>query len=363
MSQTPNSSAVPISFAGPPNTLLVDDPVFDGHRPLAYHPERPERLAAARAAISSAKVVWSKVDVQAASNEALTRVHTARFIDSLEKLRGNAAMIDADTYVSVSSIDAAMRAAGGAVAMVDAMIDGPIATGVALLRPPGHHARPDAAMGFCLINNVAVAAAHARARGLSRVAIVDFDVHHGNGTEEIFFRDPSVLYVSTHQWPFYPGSGAASESGEGDGKGYTVNVPLSAGGGDAVYRAAFERIIAPVLEQFAPDLVLVSAGFDAAARDPLAEMRLTPQAFGFMSALLAEQAKRSAKGRIGLVLEGGYDLTSVEQGLAESIRGMHGQAQYELPTQASIPPGFGVPPSEVDLMRAAKVASRTWKLA
>jgi acetoin utilization deacetylase AcuC-like enzyme len=355
MSQSPVSRPRPLA-------LLVDDPLFDRHIPLAYHPERPERLAAARAAIASADVDWTKLDPKDASKDDLNRVHTARFIDQLEKLRGKAAMVDADTYVSTSSIEAAMRAAGGAVAMVDAILDGPITSGVAVLRPPGHHARPDAAMGFCLINNVAVAAAHARARGLSRVAIVDFDVHHGNGTEEIFWTDPSVLYVSTHQWPFYPGSGAASDAGEGDGKGYTVNVPLSAGTGDAIYHAAFERIIGPVLEQFAPELVLVSAGFDAAARDPLAEMRLTPQAFGYMTTMLAEQARRSAKGRIGLVLEGGYDLTSVEHGLRESIRGMLGQATYELPPRASIPPGFAIAPNEVDLVRATKVAGRTWKV-
>ncbi len=345
------------------SALLVDDPLFDRHVPLAYHPERPERLAAARAAIKAADVDWTPIEPADASLEALERVHSAHFVAQLESLRGKSAMVDADTFVSPQSIAAAMRAAGGAAAMVDAMIDGPNPVGVAVLRPPGHHARRDGAMGFCLINNVAVAAAQARARGLSRVAIVDFDVHHGNGTEEIFWSDPSVLYVSTHQWPFYPGSGAASDSGEGEGKGYTINVPLSAGGGDAVYRAAFERIIAPVLEQFAPDLVLVSAGFDAAARDPLAEMRLTPAAFGFMSGMLAAQAARSAKGRIGIVLEGGYDLTSVEQGLAETIRGVFAQATYELPARASIPPGYALPPNEVDLVRAEKVASRTWKLA
>lgn len=344
-------------------SLLVDDARFSRHVPLAYHPERPERLVAARAAISHVDVAWTRVDATAARPEDLLRVHDAHFVDELMALRGTRAMIDADTYVSEDSVEAALLAAGGLVKMVDAMLDGPRKTGVALLRPPGHHARPDSAMGFCLLNNVAVAAAYARSRGLKRVAVVDYDVHHGNGTQEMFYADADVLYVSLHQWPFYPGSGAANETGEGDGKGFTVNVPLSAGGGDAVYRAAFERIVSPVLEQFAPELVLVSAGFDASARDPLAEMRLSQSAFGYMTEQLTRQAKRSADGRIALVLEGGYDLTSLETGLSEAIRGMLGMRTYELPARASIPPGFAVPLNEADLARASKVTGRAWKLA
>jgi acetoin utilization deacetylase AcuC-like enzyme len=345
-----------------PRSLLVDDAAFDRHVPLAYHPERPERLAAARAAVQAAGVEWQTVESREVTPEIVNRVHDARFVDELVALRGQSAMVDPDTYVNEHSVDAALRAAGGVAAMVDAMLHGAVTTGVALLRPPGHHARRAAAMGFCLLNNVAIAAAHARASGLSRVAIVDFDVHHGNGTQEIFYDDPGVLYVSAHQWPFYPGSGAAHEVGTAEGTGFTVNLPLSAGSGDAAYRGAFERVVAPVLEQYAPELVLVSAGFDASARDPLAEMRLSPQAFGFMAEVLGAQARRSAKGRIALVLEGGYDLTAIEQGLAEAIRGMLGTATFSLPARASIPPGLAVPPNEADLARAAKFAARTWKL-
>jgi acetoin utilization deacetylase AcuC-like enzyme len=338
-----------------PPALLVDDAVFDRHEPLGYHPERPERLVAARAAAGRAGASFQPVAAVEASDEALERVHDARFVASLEALRGQRTMLDPDTFVSEASIEAARRAAGGAAAMAAAMVEpnAPVRTGVALLRPPGHHARPAHAMGFCLLNNVAVAAAEARARGTERVAIVDFDVHHGNGTQEIFYRDPHVLYVSLHQFPFYPGTGAAEEMGAGEGAGFTVNVPLAAGGGDAVYRAAFDRIVLPVLEQYAPGLVLVSAGFDAAARDPLAEMTLSPRGFGYMTQRLVEQAKKSAEGRIALVLEGGYDLVALEAGLEESMRAMFEGRHYEV---ASRPEAF-------DVELASRAAGKHWKIA
>jgi acetoin utilization deacetylase AcuC-like enzyme len=309
----------------PPSALLVDDARFDRHAPPGHHPERPERLSAGRDAIarSAARGVrFERVRPRAASDDELVRVHDAQFLDALAHLRGEAGYLDPDTYVSADSVEVARLAAGSLVAMVDALLDGPTKMGVALLRPPGHHARPARAMGFCLLNNVAVAAAHARARGLERVAVVDWDVHHGNGTQEIFWNDPRVLYVSTHQSPFYPGTGEADEVGVGDGKGFTINVPLVAGGGDAVYRSAFERVVLPALEAYAPELVLVSAGFDASARDPLGQMELSPQAFGWMARELARVAGRSAGGRMALVLEGGYDLASLEAGLERSIDGM-----------------------------------------
>ncbi len=251
------------------------------------------------------------------------------------------------------SVEIAELAAGGTVAMIDALLDGPVKRGVALVRPPGHHARPDHAMGFCLLNNVAIAAAHARARGLSRVAVIDWDVHHGNGTQDAFYEDPSVLYLSTHQFPFYPGTGALLETGTGDGKGYTVNVPLTAGGGDAVYRAAFERVILPVLSDYAPELVLVSAGFDASARDPLAEMTLSADAFGWMARALRGVADTSAQGRIALVLEGGYDLVALEAGLLAATKGI---------VEASAPEIARDPDSD-DVGRAAAVAKTTFKSA
>ncbi len=338
-------------MAEKPNAYLVDDAIFDRHEPLGYHPERPERLAAGRAAVAHAAATWTHVEAREADSADLERVHDARFVEALERLRGRTGMIDPDTYVSTQSVDAARRAAGGAVAMVDGMMKTG-AMGVALLRPPGHHACPDHAMGFCLLNNVAIAAAHARANGAKRVAIVDYDVHHGNGTQEMFYRDPSVLYVSLHQYPFYPGTGAADETGEGEGEGYTVNVPLMAGGGDAVYRAAFDRIVMPVLEEYAPDLILVSAGFDAAARDPLAEMTLSANGYGYMTQKLGEQARRSAGGRIALVLEGGYDLVALETGLDESMHALFEGRTYDIANESA----------SSDVERAAAVARKRWKI-
>ncbi len=335
--------------------LLVDDAAFDEHEPMGYHPERPERLAAGRAAVAqiiSSGASFTRVKAREATATELERVHTARFVATLESLRGKKGMIDPDTYVSEKSVDAARRAAGGAIGMVEGILRGDANTGVALLRPPGHHARPNSAMGFCLINNVAVAAAHARAQGVKKIAIVDFDVHHGNGTQEIFYASPEVLYVSLHQFPFYPGTGAAEEIGEGEGKGYTVNVPLMAGGGDDVYRAAFDRIVSPVLDQYAPELVLVSAGFDASARDPLAEMTLTPNGFGYMVQRLTEQARASANGRVALLLEGGYDLVALEAGLEESMGAMLEARTFDVSTGAD----------SADVERAARVAASHWKL-
>jgi acetoin utilization deacetylase AcuC-like enzyme len=204
------------------------------------------------------------------------------------------------------------------------------------------------------VNNVAVAAAHAVSRGLQRVLVVDWDVHHGNGTQEMFWEDPHVLYMSTHQWPFYPGTGAARERGEGAGEGYTVNVPLTAHGGDGVYRAAFEQVLLPVAEAYAPELVLISAGFDAAARDPLAQMELSQEAFGWMARALGRVAEKSAKGRIGIVLEGGYDLVALETGLVQAITGV-------LEPEA---PGAEIArePDHVDLVRARKSAQKVWKV-
>jgi acetoin utilization deacetylase AcuC-like enzyme len=208
-------------------------------------------------------------------------------------------------------------------------------------------------MGLWLLNGVACGAARALARGLSRVLVVDWDVHHGNGTQEMFWRLPGVLYASTHQYPFYPGTGAADERGEGDGQGYTVNVPLSSGGGDAVYRAAFERVLLPVAEEYAPEIVLVSAGFDASARDPLAGMQLTAEAFGWMARALRRVADTSAHGRMALVLEGGYDLVALEAGLRSAIRGCLGglaEGEAEIPRD----------PDHPDVARATRAAEPAW---
>ncbi len=252
----------------------------------------------------------------AAGREALERVHGAEYLDQLAAAAGRAVMLDADTFTSPESQEIALLAAGAAVQAVEHALDAREAA-FALVRPPGHHAERDRAMGFCLYNNVAVAAAHALARGLDRIAIVDIDVHHGNGTQWIFYGDRRVLYVSSHQFPFYPGTGAADEVGTGEGKGFTVNVPLEAGATDADYDLVYRDAVCPVLDQFAPQLLIVSAGFDAHERDPLASMRMTADGY----AAIVSRLKRAAgdHAALALVTEGGYELTALAACLEASF--------------------------------------------
>lgn len=335
---------------------LVDDPVFCEHVAPAGHPERPERLHAARAAIAHAELDLRRVDLATrnASDDELARVHAQQYLHTLGQAAGRSGYFDEDTFYSVQSVAAARAAAGAALVITDALLDERADFGVALVRPPGHHARPSGAMGFCLLNNVAIAAAHARARGVERVAIVDFDVHHGNGTQEMFYADPSVLYVSLHQSPLYPGTGAAAERGSGDGRGYTVNVPLSAGANDAVYGAAIERIVAPVLETYQPGLLLFSAGFDAHLRDPLAQMDMTDAGF---QALVRRTLAALAPGvRVGLMLEGGYDLIGLGQSLSATLEGLSAGPQSGIPAERLWDA------HELDLAGAAAAATELWKL-
>ena len=303
---------------------VVDDPVFDRHRSRGHHPERPERLEAVRAALGRAQIQLIPIAARDAEDEELLRVHEASYLEDLARMAGREGHLDPDTYMAPDSVAAARRAAGGACSLVEALLDGRAQRGVALLRPPGHHARPDQAMGFCLLNNIAIAAAHALAHGIKRVAIVDWDVHHGNGTQEMFWEDGRVLYASIHQSPFYPGTGEATEVGEGPGLGKTVNVPLSSGAGDAEYAAAFERVFVPILDAFQPELVLVSAGFDAHRNDPIAGMRLEPGSYARMTRYLLDVAERHASGRMALVLEGGYDLSGLEASFLASLRTLAG---------------------------------------
>ena len=336
---------------------VVDDPLFSEHRAEDPHPERPERLEAARAAVARADLTIAKTPLggRDASDEELARVHAPAYIAELERSRGRSGYLDPDTYYGPRSVAAARRAAGSAVALIEALSGGAAAYGLALLRPPGHHARSHTAMGFCLINNVAVAAAAARAGGAERVAIVDWDVHHGNGTQEMFYDDPHVLYVSLHQFPFYPGTGAPEETGRAEGRGYTVNVALSAGADDAAYAASFERIVAPVISQFDPDLVLVSAGFDAHRRDPLAAMTVTDDGYAAMAHALAHAIPGGADGRIGLFLEGGYDLEGLRGALRATLEAIAGERRVD-PISTVLSPRH-----EADLERAERALRPYWK--
>jgi acetoin utilization deacetylase AcuC-like enzyme len=301
---------------------LILDELFLGHRAELDHPERPERLLAIGQALAAAGLEQRAVrlKLRAAVGDELERVHTASYLSDLERtVPGRTGYLDEDTFFSPGSWDAALAAAGGAVDLALAALSGRFPRGLAVVRPPGHHATPDRSMGFCLINNVAVAAAAARAAGCARVAIVDWDVHHGNGTQDAFWDDPTVLYASTHQHPFYPGTGAADEIGGGAGRGATVNVPLPAGSGDAEYAAAFDEVVAPALRAFRPELLLVSAGYDPFAGDPLAEMRVTAGGFRRMAQVLRAVADEVCDGRMVCVLEGGYDLDGLAEGASSTF--------------------------------------------
>jgi acetoin utilization deacetylase AcuC-like enzyme len=229
---------------------------------------------------------------------------------------GKTVRFDPDTRTGPLSYASALLAAGAVLDATDRILGGEIDRAFCAVRPPGHHAEPDRAMGFCLFNNVAVGAAHALARGLRRVAIVDFDVHHGNGTQAIFYREPRVLYMSSHAYPFYPGTGALTEVGEGPGRGFTVNLPLPAGTGDAEYARLYREIVVPIGRSFDPELVLVSVGFDPHRDDPLAGMEVTEAGFGELAAACLQVARGAANGRAVFVLEGGYDLEGIARSAA-----------------------------------------------
>jgi len=260
---------------------------------------------------------------RSATVEELARVHDPGYLEKIASTRGRPAALDPDTYTSPESHDVALLAAGAAI---DAAryAHGGRGAAVAFVRPPGHHAERDRAMGFCLYNNAAVAAADALARGARRVAVVDIDVHHGNGTQWMFYGDPRVLYVSTHQFPYYPGTGAATEVGHGEGAGYTLNVPLEVGATDADYWRVYDGVIGPAIERYAPDLVIVSAGFDAHERDPLAGMRVTTDGYGAIIARLRVAAHQVCGGRIAAVTEGGYHLSALAECLDVMLEELEG---------------------------------------
>lgn len=296
---------------------LVLDPRYGEHRNPPGHPERPERLAALlplREGAAARGLVL--LDPRPATREEICAVHTDEHYDRIAASAGHPlTILDPDTSAGPASFEVARLAAGGFLAVLEAIESGRARRGFALVRPPGHHAESDRAMGFCLFDNVAVGAAFLRRAGHARVAIVDWDVHHGNGTEEIFARDPDVLYISLHQYPWYPGTGAARDTGVGPGAGATRNLPLPAGCGDAEYLAAFDEHVLPALHAFRPGFLLVSAGFDPHFQDPLGGMRVTAEGFAAMTARLCGAAETLCGGRLALVLEGGYHLGALREGV------------------------------------------------
>jgi acetoin utilization deacetylase AcuC-like enzyme len=303
--------------------VLHADDVFQDHETGRGHPECPERAKViARALAKHPDVSRTEKARTLAKKEDLALVHDADYLDALEAVVKEGGSLDADTAVSPRSHEVALRAAGAVLDATREAISGKAPLSFCAVRPPGHHARPKKAMGFCLINNAAVAAAYALEReGLSRVAIVDFDVHHGNGTQEIFWKDGRVLYVSLHRFPFYPGTGASDETGEGKGKGAIANFPLRAGSGSARYRSAFDKAM-DRCRSFAPELVIASAGFDAYARDPIGGLGLEAQDYDWIGAQLRSVADASAKGRLVSALEGGYAVEALPDLVSAYVAGV-----------------------------------------
>ena len=303
-------------------TALFTHPACLGHDPGSWHPECPDRLRAVLRALEHPDFAGLlREGAPEATIEQLTRVHPARYVESILKIRpaeGELAQLDGDTAMNAGSAEAALRAAGGAVAAVDAVMEGSARAAFAAVRPPGHHAEPSRPMGFCFFGNAAVAALHARRRwGLGRVAVVDFDVHHGNGTQAMFAADPELFYASSHQHPCFPGTGLASERGIA---GNIVNAPLPPGTDSRAFRAAWADLLLPALDAFAPNLLIVSAGFDAHKADPLAQLRLETADFAWLTGELCQVARQHGGRRIVSVLEGGYDLDALAASAAVHVR-------------------------------------------
>jgi len=280
------------------------------------HPESPDRLRAIVSRLKAGGVLDRLVLIEPTSvaDEWITQVHKASYLTSLKSRApvSGRVSLDPDTSISAGSLPAAYLAAGGVLAAADAIMAGTVEHAFCAIRPPGHHAESDRAMGFCLFNNVAIAARYLQRRhGVARVLIVDWDVHHGNGTQHTFDDDPSVLFFSTHQYPHYPGTGRATERGKGKGEGLTINVPMLAGQGDEDYREIFERVLVPAADAYKPEFVLISAGFDAHRDDPLASMGLTEEGYATLTGIVAGIARRHSKSRVLSCLEGGYNLNAL----------------------------------------------------
>jgi acetoin utilization deacetylase AcuC-like enzyme len=308
-------------------TIFTSDRFAD-HLTPPGHPERVERAEVMQVVASEfRKRGGALAEPRLATDDELARVHDREYVGLIRESAGRATALDPDTFTSPETYDVARLAAGAVLAGVDHVLSAkPGARALAMVRPPGHHAEHNRAMGFCLFNNIAVAAAHARAKGLSKVAIVDYDVHHGNGTQWTFYDDPSVLFISSHQYPFYPGTGAAGDIGRGKGLGFTANFPMEAGATDADFERVY-GVAAGLLREFRPELILVSAGFDAHEDDPLGGMRVTTPQFGRLTALLAAVADECCEGRLVAVSEGGYDLAALALSLRVAIDVLDGSTR------------------------------------
>jgi acetoin utilization deacetylase AcuC-like enzyme len=326
----PNSP--PYTLVMSADTLLLISDRFKLHD-TGRHPENAGRLAAIHSHLSEVGLLDDRqvVEPVPATVDDVALVHTPRYIQMIERLaRSGGGQIDVDTRVARQSYDVALLTVGAAISAVDRVLDRGTLRAFALSRPPGHHALPNRGMGFCIFNAIAAAAQHAIERkGLGRVAVIDWDVHHGNGTQAIFYETDRVLYTSIHQWPLFPGTGAANETGSAQGAGYTVNVPLPPGAGDREYLQTLDEIIGPRVDEYRPELLLVSAGFDAHRDDPLAGMNVSERGFADIASRMREWADTLTEGRLVLILEGGYHQQALARSVAATIRALDGHAFVE----------------------------------
>ena len=338
---------------------LVHDPMFQEHDPGNYHCESPHRLVALEKALSG----WPKreqtrtITLRPATDEEILRIHHPDHLRAMASTKGRSVRLDPDTSTSPLSFDAALMAAGGLIDLADAALAGEVEHGMALVRPPGHHAMRQRAMGFCLFNNIAIAAAHLKVvKGLERILVVDWDVHHGNGTEDSFYQDPGVLYFSVHQSPFYPGTGHMQALGKGPGEGHNINVPLSARHDNFDYIRIFEDLLVPVARQYKPQFILVSAGFDCHNEDPLGGMYLTDQGFAAMTRVLDEISQEFCPGRVVMTLEGGYNFEAQARSVLAVLSALLGDASADELRRAAA--GSQRPPA---LINAIKAAGQFWE--
>lgn len=311
-------------------TAILKDDIYLQHKTGDFHPESHHRLEVVYEMLQDEDMqnTFRVLSPRPATREELLLNHSSSYIDRVASTAGcSSCNLDPDTTTSAKSWEASLMAVGAVLVAVDQVMEGEMANAFALVRPPGHHAESNKAKGFCLFNNIAIAAHYARQQYLlDRILIVDWDLHHGNGTQNAFYEDPHVLYFSTHQYPYYPGSGCFDEDGRGNGKGFNINVPLPGGQGDQDFAAIFKEILRPIASQFNPQLILVSAGYDIYSQDPLGAMDVTPDGFAALTSLVMGMAKSSCQGRVIITLEGGYHLDGLRNSVKATIKELRGDS-------------------------------------